>query len=81
MKIKEIVSQHRRDFRAIYVCEHCGYEMEDSGYDDAFFHTKVIPDKVCPSAGKKPRRITGRLLQNIRKDSRFERSLNERNCD
>ncbi len=53
MKIKEIVSQHRRDFRAIYVCEHCGYEMEDSGYDDAFFHTKVIPDKVCPKCGKK----------------------------
>lgn len=53
MKIKEILSQHRRDFRAIYVCEHCGYEYEDSGYDDEHFHTHVIPDKVCPKCGKK----------------------------
>jgi len=26
MKIKKIVSQHRRDFIAIYECEHCGHE-------------------------------------------------------
>lgn len=53
MKIKKILHQHRRDFRAIYECEHCGYEHEDSGYDDAFFHKKVIPDMVCPKCGKK----------------------------
>lgn len=28
MKIKEIKSQHRRDFFAIYVCEHCGNETK-----------------------------------------------------
>lgn len=53
MKIKEIKSQTRRDFRAIYVCEHCGYEYEDSGYDDNYFHSKVIPDMVCKECGKK----------------------------
>jgi hypothetical protein len=53
MKIKEIKSQTRRDFRAIYVCEHCGYECEGRGYDDDYFHSKVIPDMVCKKCGKK----------------------------
>ena len=53
MIIKEIKSQNRRDFRAIYVCEHCGYEHEGSGYDDAYFHQHVIPDMTCPKCGKK----------------------------
>lgn len=52
MKIKEIISQHRRDFRAIYVCEHCGYEKEGSGYDDAFFHNTVIPGMKCKECGQ-----------------------------
>ena len=53
MKIKEIISQHRRDFYAIYVCEHCGDEHEESGYDDANFHQNVIPNMKCPKCGKK----------------------------
>ena len=53
MRIKEILSQHRRDFRAIYECEHCGYTKEDDGYDDAYFHGTVIPDMECPRCGKK----------------------------
>ena len=53
MRIKEIKSQHRRDFLAIYECEHCGYEEEKSGYDDANFHLNVIPDMVCPACNKK----------------------------
>lgn len=52
MKIKRIVSQHRRDFKAIYECEHCQHEHEDSGYDDTYFHSSVIPKKECPSCGK-----------------------------
>lgn len=47
MKIKEILSQNRRDFQAIYVCEHCGYEKTSSGYDDDYFHNQVIPKMVC----------------------------------
>ncbi|WP_245535206.1 hypothetical protein [Selenomonas infelix] len=27
------------------------------GYDDAYFHAKVIPDKVCPKCGKTEREI------------------------
>lgn len=53
MKIKEIISQHRRDFRAIYVCEFCDFEIEQRGYDDENFHTNVIPTMVCPACGQK----------------------------
>lgn len=53
MRIKEIISQHRRDFRAIYECEHCGDEYEGSGYDDANFHENVIPNIECSKCGKK----------------------------
>ena len=52
MKIKEIISQDRRDFRAIYECEHCGDEYEEKGYDDSNFHNNVIPKIVCENCGK-----------------------------
>jgi predicted RNA-binding Zn-ribbon protein involved in translation (DUF1610 family) len=52
MKIKRIVSQNRRDFTAIYECEHCGHEHEGSGYDDSHFHASVIPKMKCPECGK-----------------------------
>jgi len=52
MRIKEIKSQMRRDFRAIYECEHCGYEQESYGYDDDNFHRNVIPGMKCPECGK-----------------------------
>lgn len=53
MRIKKIISQNRRDFRAIYQCEHCEDEHEDSGYDDANFHQNVVPDMECKKCGKK----------------------------
>ena len=52
MHIKEIKFQDRRDFRAIYICEHCGYEKEGYGYDDANFHQRVIPEMKCDKCGK-----------------------------
>lgn len=53
MKIKEIVSQHRRDFYAIYECEHCGHVTgKESGYDDDYFHSQVIPKMKCASCEK-----------------------------
>lgn len=52
MKIKRIISQHRRDFTAEYECEHCGHVEKGSGYDDAFFHQKVIPTMVCKKCAK-----------------------------
>ena len=52
MKIKVIMSQSRRDFQAVYVCEHCGHEKEGYGYDDCYFHHKVIPKMKCESCGK-----------------------------
>jgi len=53
MKIKEIISQSRRDFIAIYECEHCGHTYKGSGYDDAHFHQVGIPNMKCPKCGKK----------------------------
>lgn len=54
MKIKRIIEQHRRDFYAIYECEHCGYETpKQPGYDDENFYRNVIPAMVCPKCGKK----------------------------
>jgi len=52
MKIKRIKSQNRRDFTAIYVCEHCGYEHESYGYDDVNFHTNIIPNMKCKKCEK-----------------------------
>lgn len=52
MKIKTILSQYRRDFRAEYECEHCGHTHEARGYDDAHFHENVIPKMKCPVCRK-----------------------------
>lgn len=53
MRIKEILYQNRRDFKAIYECEHCGHTVEGRGYDDYNFHHNVIPDMVCDVCGNK----------------------------
>ena len=52
MKIKKITSQSRRDFHAIYECEHCGHEKEMGGYDDRNFHENLIPKLKCEKCGK-----------------------------
>lgn len=54
MRIQSKVRQHRRDFTAVYVCEHCGATKTDSGYDDAYFHQTVIPGMRCEAC-----RLTG----------------------
>jgi len=53
MKIKEITSQHRRDFVAIYECDHCGHEITMAGYDDTYFHQEVIPNLICVKCNQK----------------------------
>lgn len=52
MHIKRIVNQHRRDFTAIYECEHCDHTTEGGGYDDTNFHQNVIPKMTCPKCEK-----------------------------
>ena len=52
MRIKEIISQYRRDFTAIYECEHCGFVETKRGYDDAYFHNNVVPNMKCPQCGE-----------------------------
>lgn len=51
MKIRTIKSQMRRDFYAIYECEHCGATCEAAGYDDDNFHRNVIPKMKCQGCG------------------------------
>lgn len=53
MRIEKMLWQHRRDFKAIFKCEHCEKQEEKTGYDDAYFHEKVIPDMECKNCGKK----------------------------
>lgn len=52
MRIKEITDQNRRDFTAIYECEHCGGTERGYGYDDTNFHHNVIPAMKCTSCGQ-----------------------------
>jgi len=52
MHIKEIIRQHRRDFTAIYQCEHCGHETQGGGYDDARYHNQIIPKMRCSKCDK-----------------------------
>ena len=52
MKIKQITSQYRRDFTAVMECEFCNHtEINSAGYDDNYYHTKVIPDMCCKRCG------------------------------
>ncbi len=53
MRLKKIISQHRRDFNALYECEHCGDTHEGSGYDDSYFHNNIVPNLECVKCGKK----------------------------
>ena len=54
MKIKTILSQHRRDFTATLECESCKHEQKlTSGYDDANYHTNVIPNIPCDNCGER----------------------------
>jgi len=52
MYIEEILNQNRRDFTATYKCEHCGHESKGYGYDDAYFHTCVVPNMRCAKCEK-----------------------------
>lgn len=53
MEIKQMVWQHRRDFSAIYECEHCSSEeLKEDCYDDKYYHENVIPAMKCKACGK-----------------------------
>lgn len=53
MKIKTILSQHRRDFTAKMFCEFCEHEeVLNGGYDDRNYHDNVIPTMKCTSCGE-----------------------------
>ena len=47
MKIKEITYKSGRDYWAIFICENCGHEEKDRGYDDDNYRENVIPNIRC----------------------------------
>lgn len=65
MRIKKKISQHRRDFQAVYECEHCGHEHKDYGYDDHNFHVNVIPNMTCPDCGKTAAASTPKTMPDV----------------
>lgn len=53
MKIQKVTFTMGNDFSAIMECEHCQSTQKlSSGYDDEFYHSKVIPAMTCKSCGK-----------------------------
>lgn len=53
MKIAQILTQHRNDFTATMVCEHCGHTRKlTTGYNDYHYHARVIPAMRCAACGK-----------------------------
>ena len=78
MKIKEITFQLGNDFHAIMKCEFCDCEkILKSGYNDDFYHHKVIPNQKCPNCDKST--VSGNSLVHPNKaKERYERSASER---
>lgn len=49
-----MLSQSRRDFTAEITCEFCkNVQKLDSGYDDTYYHTEVLPKQIkCAKCGE-----------------------------
>ena len=53
MKIQRMTSISRNDFTAIMECEFCGGTQElKTGYDDGYYHERVIPAMTCHACGR-----------------------------
>jgi len=68
MRIKEYTFEHRNDFYAIMECEHCGHEQENKGgYNDSYYHNRVIPEMKCNSCGLSRNDTKEKLGKTIKK--------------
>lgn len=53
MRIKQLDACYGRDLYGKLECEHCGnIEKLSGGYDDNYWHTKVLPSFNCASCQK-----------------------------
>lgn len=53
MKIQKVTWSMGNDFSANLVCEHCGHVQQiNRGYNDSFYHNRVIPTITCEDCGK-----------------------------
>lgn len=53
MRLIHKTSQYRRDFNGILKCQNCNHKQElKGGYDDAYYHQKVIPAIKCKKCDK-----------------------------
>lgn len=64
MDIKEIEYKNRNDFKAVFVCEHCGHEFKEWGYDDDNYWNNVMPNALCPKCGKNSNNENEEQLKN-----------------
>jgi transcription elongation factor Elf1 len=63
MRIKKIISQHRRDFTALMECEFCGHQKTNNrGYDDRHYHDNVIPNMKCDGCGESTLSKGGKIV-------------------
>jgi hypothetical protein len=52
MHIAEVTFRNRNDFHFKAYCRHCQKtSMHGDGYADAFYQTKVFPDRCCEHCG------------------------------
>ena len=62
MIIKRITDRLGRDFSAVIECEHCGHEQVlKTGYNDSYYHDRVIPAMKCAACGKRAREIVSEI--------------------
>lgn len=57
MKISKVTYKHSNDFKADFECEWCGYSENEWGYNDHYFHSKVIPNMKCKKCDKSSKEI------------------------
>lgn len=70
MKIIKTYNWNRRDFYYDAECEFCGYiDKNNSGYDNDYYRSTVIPDKKCPKCGKKGIEYSDLITTNTKYDS------------
>ena len=51
MKIEKITNQIRSDIFGTLKCECCGHEQKFTGYDDEYYHSRVVPKIKCQNCG------------------------------
>jgi transcription elongation factor Elf1 len=52
MKIKKKTYLAKKDYQAVMECENCGHNQLQSGFDDYYYDTQIIPQVKCKMCKK-----------------------------